>query len=284
MKTAVMTDTNSGLTREEAQRLGVYLLPMPVIIDDKIYYEGETISQEAFYAAQQSGAAVSTSQPSPGEVLSMWEQIFADGFDQVVYIPMSSGLSHSCESATALAANDQRVYVVDNHRISCTLYDSVLQAVELSSQELDGAAIKQMLEKRSYQASIYITVNTLEYLKKGGRITSAAALVGGILNIKPILTIQGEKLDTFDKGRGMKKCIDLMAHALWEDLNTRFKECSPERLKIAAAGAAIDAPMINNLITVLHKTFPGQEVTYHPLSISIGCHTGPGAVGMALCF
>lgn len=284
MKTAIMTDTNSGLTKEEARQRGIYLLPMPVIVSGQVYYEGETISEEAFYTAQSSGAVVSTSQPSPGDVLSMWELAFSDGFDQVAYLPMSSGLSHSCEAATALAAEDQRVYVVDNHRISYTLYDSVLRAVELSERGMDGAEIKERLEQEAYRSSIYLAVNTLEYLKKGGRVTPAAALVGGLLNIKPILTIQGEKLDAFAKARGMKRCVERMAQALRDDLDMRFKGCSRSRLRVAAAGTALDETTINWLRSVLGEAFPGQEVPYHPLSISIGCHTGPGAAGVALCF
>ncbi len=264
--------------------MGVYLLPMPVIINGQIHYEGETICEKAFYAAQRSGAAISTSQPSPGEVLALWEQAFADGFEQIVYIPMSSGLSHSCKTAAMLAADDSRVYVVDNHRISYTLYGSVLRALDLSRQELNAEQIKNVLERESYQASIYITVDTLEYLKKGGRITPAAALVGGILNIRPILTIQGEKLDAFAKARGMRKCVELMVQALRSDLNTRFRKCSLERLRVAMAGTALDTAMISSLQAVLQKAFPGQEIVYHPLPISVGCHTGPGAVGMALCF
>ena len=282
MRTAIMTDTNSGLTREEARRLGVYLLPMPVVVNGQVYYEGESISEEAFYAAQLSGAAVSTSQPSPGDVLAMWERAFADGFDQVVYLPMSSGLSHSYEAAAALAADDRRVYVVDNHRISFTLYRSVLQAAELSGQGADAAQIKGILEREAYQASIYIAVDTLEYLKKGGRITSAAALVGGMLNIKPVLTIQGEKLDAFAKARGMKKCVQLMVQALRDDADTRFRDAGQGRLRAAIAGTALHDQTVAGLRAVLGEAFPGQEIPYLPLSVSIGCHTGPGAIGMAV--
>ncbi len=284
MKTAIMTDTNSGLTKEEARRLGVYLLPMPVIVSGQVYYEGETIDEEAFYAAQRSGAAVSTSQPSPGDVLAMWERAFAEGYEQVVYLPMSSGLSHSCEAAAALAAEDRRVHVVDNHRISFTLYQSVLRALELSEQGLEAAEIKEILEREAYQASIYIAVDTLEYLKKGGRITSAAALVGSLLNIKPVLTIQGEKLDAFAKARGMKKCVQLMAQALRDDVDTRFQGAGGGRLRAAIAGTALDGETVAGLRSALREVFPDQEVPYLPLSISIGCHTGPGAMGMAICF
>lgn len=284
MKTAVMTDTNSGITRELAERLGIYLLPMPVILDGKTYYEGETISEDAFYRALLSGAAASTSQPAPGDVIGLWEKALADGWDQVAYIPMSSGLSQSCACAAALAEDyDGRVQVVDNRRISETLKHSVLQAVRLSAQGADAAEIKTVLEREAHNASIYITVDTLEYLKRGGRVTPAAAMLGTVLNIKPILTIQGGKLDAFTKARGRKRCAELMLQALQKDMEHRFQGRDLSSLRVYAAGTALTPEEIEETKTALGAVFPGREVEYDPLSISIGCHTGPGAIGMAIC-
>lgn len=284
MRTAIMTDTNSGISKELAQELGVYLLPMPVILDGKTYYEGETIREDTFYSALLSGAAASTSQPSPGDLMDQWDQALASGWEQVVYIPMSSGLSQSCACATALAADyDGRVQVVDNHRISVTLKYSVLQAVQLSAQGADALEIKTILEREAYNASIYIMVDTLEYLKRGGRITSAAAMLGTVLNIKPILTIQGGKLDAFTKARGRKRSVELMVQAFQKDIENRFQEHDLSNLRAYAAGTMLARDEIDEIKTALQTALPVREVEYDPLSISIGCHTGPGAIGMAIC-
>lgn len=285
MRTAIITDTNSGLTRAAAAELGVYLLPMPVILDDRIYYEGETITEERFYAALTAGVPASTSQPSPGDVMELWDRALSEGYDQVVYIPMSSGLSQSCQAAIALSGEyGGRVYVADNHRISVTLKESVRRAAALAAEGADGASIKDILEREAYDASIYITVNTLEYLKKGGRITPAAALLGSILNIKPVLTIQGGKLDAFAKARGRKKCEELMVQALKKDAETRFAGRDSAGMRLCAAGTALTEEEVAQMKEALGEVFPGVPVEYDPLSISIGCHTGPGAMGMAICF
>lgn len=284
MKTAVMTDTNSGITKELAQELGIYLLPMPVILDGKIYYEGETISEDAFYRSLLSGVEASTSQPSPGDLMEQWERVLDDGWEQLVYIPMSSGLSQSCACAAALAeAYGGRVHVVDNHRISVTLKHSVIRAVGLSAQGADAMEIKTVLEREAYNASIYITVDTLEYLKRGGRVTSAAAMLGTVLNIKPILTIQGGKLDAFTKARGRKRCVELMMQALQKDITDHFQGHNLSNLRVYAAGTMLASEEIDSVKAALRTAFPGHEAEYDPLSISIGCHTGPGAIGMAIC-
>lgn len=285
MKTAVMTDTNSGVTREEARRSGVYLLPMPVIINNQVFYEGEDIDEKEFYAAQTSGVPVSTSQPSPGDVLEMWDRAFADGFGEVAYIPMTSGLSQSCEAAAALAADyGGKVVVVDNHRISVPLRESVFLAAKLAARGQTAAEIKERLEREAYWASIYLTVDTLEYLKKGGRITPAAALLGSVLNIRPILTIQGGKLDAFAKVRGRKKSLEVMVQALQKDVESRFAGWDMAAMRVCAAGTALTEEAVNALKEALLAIFPGHEVIYNPLSISIGCHTGPGAMGVGVCF
>lgn len=283
MRTAIMTDSNSGIFRSEAEELGIFSLPMPVIIDGATCYEGVDLTQDMFYSSLTGGRDVSTSQPSPGEVMGMWDDIFEKGYDEIVHIPMSSGLSNSCESAIGLAAGyNGRVQVADNHRISVTLRESVLEAKELADQGLSAKKIKEELETRAYESCIYITVDTLEYLKKGGRVTPAAAALGAVLNIKPVLTIQGERLDAFAKVRGMKKGKHKMLEAVKNDLETRFKDVDMSRIVIGGAGAGLDAEEEKEWTDTLRETFPDALVYYNPLSFSIGSHTGPGAVGTAI--
>lgn len=283
MKTAIMTDSNSGITKSEAKELGIFSLPMPVIIDGEICYEGIDLTQERFYSSLTGGKDVKTSQPSPGEVIGMWDAIFGEGYDEIVHIPMSSGLSNSYESAAGLAADyDGRVQVADNHRISVTLRESVLEAKELADQGLSAKEIREELEIRAYESCIYITVDTLEFLKKGGRITPAAAALGAVLNIKPVLTIQGERLDAFAKVRGMKKGKHKMLEALKQDLATRFQGIEMSRIVIGAAGSGLGEEEEREWTETLKAAFPDATVYYNPLSFSIGSHTGPGAVGTAI--
>ncbi len=283
MKTAIMTDSNSGILKNEAEKLGIFLLPMPVIIDGVTCYEGVDLTQEEFYDSLTGGKDVSTSQPSPGEVMGMWDEILEKGYDEIVHIPMSSGLSNSCESAIGLAADyDGKVQVVDNHRISITLRESVLEARDLAAQGLPAREIKKELEERAYESVIYIAVDTLEFLKKGGRVTPAAAALGAVLNIKPVLTIQGERLDAFAKVRGMKKGKHKMLEALKNDLTVRFQNVDMSRVVIGGAGAGLSAEEEEEWTDTLRKEFPQAAVYYNPLSFSIGTHTGPGAVGTAI--
>lgn len=283
MKIAILTDTNSGISSTEAEELGIFLIPMPVIIDDETFYEGQNITEEAFYQALASDKKVTTSQPSPADVLDYWDSLLQNGFDEVVYIPMSIGLSNSCHAAMGFAEDyDAKVFVVDNHRISVTLKSSVIMAKKLSDIGKSGSEIKSILEEDAYHSSIYISVNTLTYLKRGGRITPAAAMIGSVLNIKPILTIQGEKLDSFSKARSMKKCEQRMIEALLNDKEKRFADVPNEQLSIGAAGTCLSEEEQLNWKHALEEAFPGADVFYNPLSASIGCHTGPGAVGVGL--
>ena len=285
MKTAILTDTNSGISAEEARTLGIYVMPMPVIIDDETFYEGQNLTEEQFYEALTSDRKVTTSQPSPGDLLDKWDSLLADGFEQIVYIPMSSGLSNSCHAASGFAADyDGRVHVADNHRISVTLRESVLMAKRLADLGKTGAEIKDALEKDAFRSTIYISVNTLDYLKKGGRITAAAAMLGTVLNIKPILTIQGEKLDSFSKARSMKKCESRMIEAIQSDLEKRFPDVALNQVHIGAAGAGLTMEEQKEWVNALKQAFPEADVYYNPLSASIGCHTGPGAVGVGVSF
>ena len=215
MKTAVMTDTNSGIMKAEADSMGIFLIPMPVIIDDETHYEGIDLTEDSFYGSLTGRQNVSTSQPSPGDLMDLWDDILEQGYDEIIHIPMSSGLSASCSTAISLSDDyDGKVQVADNHRISVTQRESVMHAKKLAEAGKSAKEIKEVLEAEAYNSSIYIAVDTLEFLKKGGRVTAAGAALGSVLNIKPILTIQGGKLDAFAKTRGMKKCKQKMVEAL----------------------------------------------------------------------
>lgn len=283
MKTAILTDTNSGIYLEEAQRLGIFVMPMPVIINDKTYYEGVNLTEEQLMEALTSGEKVTTSQPVLGDVVDTWDKLLRE-YEQIVYIPMSSGLSNSCSAAKAMALEyDDRVFVVDNHRISVTQRLSVMKARQLANWDIDGKEICKRLEKEAYNASIYVSVNTLEFLKKGGRITPAAATIGTVLNIRPVLSIQGEKLESFAKVRGsMKRCEEKMISACKNDLLTRFPKVQKHQVHIGAAGAGLSQQESSQWVKILEQNFPGIEVIYNPLTASITTHTGPGAVGIGI--
>lgn len=285
MKTAVMTDSNSGITPEEGKKIGIYSLPMPVIIEGDVFYEGKNITQEEYYGAMTSGKNVTTSQPSPGDVMDMWDGILKEGYEQVVYIPMSSGLSASCHAAIQLSEEyDGKVQVVDDHRISVTMRESVLEAKWMANQGMTAEEIKKKLEENAYNSSIYIAVDTLEYLKKGGRVTAAGAAIGAVLNIKPVLTIQGEKLDAFTKVRGMKKAELKMLEAIEEDLNTRFADVDRKQLRLGAAGTFQKQEDADQWYKMVKGTFENEidDIYYDPLSFSIGCHVGPNAIGIGI--
>ena len=286
MKTAIMTDTNSGITKDIAKELGIYVIPMPVIIDEETYYENDTITEEEFFCALSGDRHITTSQPSPGDVMDLWDQILNEGYDELVYIPMSSGLSNSCAAALGYSQEyDGKVEVIDNHRISVTMYQSVLHARDLALQGASAKEIKTALEDDAYNSSIYLAVNTLEYLKKGGRITPAAALIGSVLSIKPILTIQGEKLDSYAKTRGsMKKAEEKMLSAVQSDIEKRFASLDQTKLHIGAAGAGLTIEQQEEWVNLLRSKFPAADVFYSPLSASISVHTGPGAVGIGISF
>ena len=286
MKTAVMTDTNSGITKDIAKELGIYVIPMPVIIDEETYYENDTITEEEFFRALSGDKHITTSQPSPGDVMDLWDKILTEGYDELVYIPMSSGLSNSCAAALGYSQEyDGKVEVIDNHRISVTMYQSVLHARDLALQGASAKEIKTALEDDAYNSSIYLAVNTLEYLKKGGRITPAAALIGSVLSIKPILTIQGEKLDSYAKTRGsMKKAEEKMLAAVQSDIEKRFASLDQAKLHIGAAGAGLTIEQQEEWVNLLRSKFPGADIFYSPLSASISVHTGPGAVGIGISF
>ena len=217
--------------------------------------------------------------------MDMWNDILSKGYDEIVYIPMSSGLSASCESAKIFSEEyDGKVHVVDNHRISVTMEESVINAIEYAKEGLSAAEIKERLEKEAYDATIFITVEDLNYLKKGGRITAAAAAIGTILNLKPVLTIQGEKLDAYAKERGMKKARHTMIEARQKEVQTRFKELyDNDNFKMCIAYSDVDDETLQGWVDEVKEAFPDKELLIRPLSLSIGCHIGPGALAIAGC-
>lgn len=283
MKIAIATDTNSSITQKQADEHGIHLLPMPVIIDGETYLEGLNINNAQLYNAMKEHRDISSSQPSPGQLTEFWENILKDGYDQIVYIPMSSGLSNSCHNAIQFSRDyDGKIQVVDNHRISLTQEASVLSALLLAQQGLTAEEIKNYLEERAYQASIYITVDSMEYLKKGGRVTPAAAAFASVLNLKPILTIQGDKLDTYAKARGMKQAEEKMIKAIKQDRLTRFADVPDHQLRIETAGTFKNEEKSEQWRQLVQSAFPSIPVSYVDLPCSIACHVGINAAGTAI--
>lgn len=273
---AIITDTNSGITQEEAAQLGIFLLPMPFFIQDELFLEGKTLSQKSFYEAQDAGKAISTSQPSPANLTELWEYTLSS-HDTIIYIPMSSGLSGSCATAQMLAANyEGKVFVADNKRISATQRQSVLDALTLRDAGYTAEQIKNRLEETALDANIYLTVETLSYLKKGGRITPAAAALGSALNILPVLQIKGERLDAFRKVRGQKKAYHTMLEAIRNDLAEEFRE-EDVLIQTAYSGSPEKGAIWNQIV---QDAFPEKHVENFVLPLSIACHTGPGTVGV----
>lgn len=280
MKIGIVADSNSGVSQEEAKGLGIHILPMPFMIDGNVFYEGIDLSHEEFYRRMEEGADITTSQPSPKDVLEIWDRLLPE-YDQLVYIPMSSGLSGSCQTALMLAEEyDGRIQVVNNQRISVTQRQSALDAKELAEKGLNAGEIKEILERTKFESSIYITVDTLRYLKKGGRITPAAAAFGTLLKIKPVLTIQGEKLDAFSKARTMKQAKGIMLTALAHDLEERLGDKDAEHTFLQIAHTC-NEEAARELEETVRGLYPGAPVFGAPLSLSIGCHIGPGALAVA---
>ena len=280
---AIVTDSNSGITQSTAKELGISVLPMPFYIDGKLYLEDISLTQEAFYQKLTSDADICTSQPAPGDVMALWEDLLTR-YDEIVHIPMSSGLSNSYETATALAQGyNGRVVVVNNQRISVTQRQSVLDALDLAHAGRSAQEICTILENMKYESSIYITVETLKYLKKGGRITPAAAAIGSVLNLKPVLQIQGEKLDAYAKVRGKKAARACMLDAMEKDFSKRFSAFDRQKdfyLQAAFTGNPEEAADWAN---ELQARFPHIPFHMDPLSLSVACHIGQGALAIACC-
>lgn len=281
-KIAIMTDSNSGITQREAKEWGIQVLPMPFLINGELYYEEISLTQKEFYERlSDSSVDISTSQPSPESVTSAWEELLEKA-DEVVYIPMSSGLSGSCQTAAMLSQDyDGKVQVVDNQRISVTQRQSVLDALMLAEKGKSALEIKEILEREGLESSIYIMLDTLKYLKKGGRITPAAAALGSALRLKPVLQIQGDKLDAFTIARTKKQGVSKMLAAMEEDVRNRFggmENCSNIHFEVAHTdneAAALE------FCEQVRKHFGVEEVVISPLSLSVSCHIGAGSLAIA---
>ena len=281
-KIAVVTDSNSGITQRQAAEYGVHVLPMPFMIDDETFYEDINLDQKGFYEKLEGGADVVTSQPSPDSVLTLWEKLLKD-YDEIVYIPMSSGLSGSCQSAVMLARDfGGKVQVVNNQRISVTQRQSVLDAKLLAEKGESAARIKEILEQDKFNSSIYIMLDTLYYLKKGGRITPAAAAIGTILKLKPVLQIQGEKLDAFAKARTTNQGKQIMINAIRNDMETRFGGARADNIWLQVAYTK-DDKAAEQFAEELKERFGEFDMVCNPLSLSVACHIGPGALAVACC-
>lgn len=287
LKIAVVTDSNSGITQKQAKELqnkgrALYVLPMPFMINEETFYEDITLTQEQFYEQLAKGVDVITSQPTPDSVMKLWDELLQE-YDEIVHIPMSSGLSGSCQSALMLGEEyEGKVQVVNNQRISVTQRQSALDALTLIDRGMNAAEIKQFLETDKFNSSIYIMLDTLYYLKKGGRITPAAAALGTILKLKPVLQIQGEKLDAFAKARTASQGKTIMMNAIRNDMEKRFGGADKDRIWLQLA-YTYDLEAANQLKEEVSKAFPGFDIHMDPLSLSVACHIGPGALAVACC-
>ena len=281
-KVIVVTDSNSGITPDEAKKLGVEVIPMPFYIDEQMYYENIDLTQEQFYEKLTAGGDIKTSMPLVGDVTDKWDEFLKEN-DEIVYIPMSSGLSSSCETAYMLSQDyDGKVQVVNNQRISVTMRQSVIDAKNLAEAGKNAAEIKQILEDAKFESSIYIMVDTLNYLKKGGRITPAAAALGTLLKLKPVLQIQGEKLDAFAKARGKSSAKKIMLKAMKDDCDNRFKDYAQQgklHMEVAYTGNEEEA---REWAEAVKEAFPQYDFHMDPLSLSVACHIGYGSLAIAV--
>ena len=279
-KVAVLTDSNSGITQVDAKELGVYVIPMPFFINNETYYEDIDLTQEQFYEKLVDGVDISTSMPMVGSVTDTWDKLLQE-YDEIVYVPMSSGLSSSCETAYMLSQDyDGKVQVVNNQRISVTQRQSVMDAKELAENGKSAAEIKEILEQHKMESSIYIMVDTLSYLKKGGRITPAAAALGTLLRLKPVLQIQGERLDAFAKARTVKQAKSIMIEAMNKDFKERFESEDGSKMHLEMAYTH-DLAQAEQFKKEVQEAFPNNEIIMQPLSLSVSCHIGPGAIAIA---
>ncbi|SFP97972.1 EDD domain protein, DegV family [Lachnospiraceae bacterium XBB1006] len=282
-KIAILTDSNSGIRQSEATKLGIHVLPMPFMIHGETYFEDVNLSQEQFYAMLTEGEEISTSMPAMGDTMDTWDRLLEE-HDEILYIPMSSGLSGSCATAIMMSQDyDEyvgKVFVVDNHRISVTMRQSVLDAIALREQGMDAKAMKERLEEVKNESSIYIMVDTMYYLKRGGRVTPAAAALGTLLRIKPVLSIQGEKLDLFAKARTVKNAKSIMISQMKKEFAERFG-CPDGKGMHLALAYTYDEEAALEWKKEVEAEFPGCDVVMNPLSLSVSCHIGPGALAIA---
>lgn len=280
-KVRIITDSNSGITVEAARELGVTVLPMPFSINEEMYFEQESLTHEQFYEELAAGKDIMTTQPSPGQVMGIWDEALKE-YDEIVYIPMSSGLSGSYQTAAMLAEDyEGKVHVVNNQRISVTQRQSVLDALRLLEAGKSAKEIKDILEADKFNSSIYLMVDTLVYLKKGGRITPAAAALGTLLKLKPVLQIQGERLDAFAKARTVSQAKSIIINAVKSDIDKRFGGLSKENISLHMAYAH-DLDRILEFKEEVLKEFPGYDINLYPLSLSVATHIGPGCIALAV--
>lgn len=279
-RVVVVTDSNSGITQAEAKELDVVVMPMPFYINEEMFYEDIDLTQEQFYAKLAEGGDIKTSMPLVGDVTDKWDELLKE-YDEIVYIPMSSGLSSSCETAYMLSQDyDGKVQVVNNQRISVTMRQSVLDAKAMADSGKTAGEIKDILEDEKFNSSIYIMVDTLTYLKKGGRITPAAATLGALLKLKPVLQIQGEKLDAFAKARTVKQAKNIMIEAMKSDFQKRFDSPDGTKMNLEIA-YTFDKEAAEAFKAEVQEAFPNNEIVMNPLSLSVSCHIGPGALAIA---
>lgn len=278
-KIAILTDSNSGISQESAREKGIYVIPTPVYINDEVFYEGVDLTTDKFFEQQAAGADIKTSMPVVGDVIDKWEELLEE-YDEVVYIPLSSGLSGSCTTAMMLAEDyDGKVQVVNNQRISVTMKSSVFDAKALADAGKSAEEIKRILEETKFESTIYIMVDTLEYLKKGGRITPAAAAIGSMLKIKPVLQIRGEKLDSYAKARTLKQAKQIMMDAIAKDMAEEWDDPTGENTIIAMAHTQNDEEIAKFKEEVLER-WPNRDIVVDPLSLVVSCHIGPGALAL----
>jgi DegV family protein with EDD domain len=283
-KIAVVTDSHSSISPAEANVLGVYVLPMPFDIDGQDYFEGVNLTRQQFFGYQRAGATIGTSQPAPAAVMELWDKLLQE-YESILYMPISSGLSSSCQTAIAYAEEEPyagRVFVVDNGRVGSPLHRSVLDALELIEKGLSAAECKATLEAAKNEVVIYLAVETLEYLKRGGRISSTAAAVGTMLNIKPILRLATGKLESYKKARGMTKACETMLESIRSDLAIRFQEAHARGDVFLLAAGSADAAATAKWLKQIEAAFPGMPILYDDLSMGVSCHTGEGALGIGL--
>ena len=278
----IVTDSHSGIAPENAQQMGIYVLPMPFYVDEECFYEGVTISRASFFEQMEEGKKVSTSQPSPDEVMKLWNEVLKE-YESILYMPISSGLSGSCDTAKMLAAEPEfsgKVFVVDHGRVATPLRRTILDAMELVNEGYDAAEIRDILEGERDKVSIYIAVETLEYLKKGGRISPATAAIGTLLNIKPVLQLDVGVLESFCKCRGMKRARKDMLAAIKKDMETKYGEYYNKGEVYLLAASSAEEAVTKEWVEEIRAYFPGMDVLCDDLSLGICCHTGKGALGV----
>lgn len=282
-KVAIMTDSNSGITQSEGKEMGIYVIPMPFIINGETYYEDISLSQDEFYTKLKEDTDISTTQPTPGDTMDMWKEILKT-YDEIVYIPMSSGLSGTCHTAMMLAGEDEfegRVFVVDNQRISVTMKQAVFDAGYMAKQGMSASQIRDVLMEMKMESSIYIMLDTLKYLKKGGRITPAAAALGTLLKLKPVLQIQGEKLDAFAKARTVGNAKAIMINAIKSDIENRFgNDVNNVWIHMAHTDNEEEILKFKEDVLAAFPGYPEENIIIDPLSLSVSCHIGPGAIAV----